>query len=441
MSFPKTDENKTKEVIKNVSKLKIINLENRILTLEKKLKTKKLDNKTKSRYANELEKNRSDLLIAKNLYAKQKAQKNQAETPIISKQIEQAVFKSSIVKFSKLYSSKNKKLRYLLVVLIGILLSLSTLFMVQNSGLYSGGLSGLFQGLARISQATTLKISNNIEAANTVYNVLFWGLYFICNIPLLYLAYKKINRELCILTTLFITSTQITGLVLSNVINGIGDVYIFGNIDKIPTLMWNSGQISLLMIYSVIHSLIAGFLMSILFILGSSTGGSDIITFYYAKVRNKNASVILFYINSLFTAAGVIIGSFGTFMINNNDFSPSVIFGGLLSPYFIFSFISSMLVSVTINHLFPKHKIIKVNIYSEKVDEIRNYLIETNYSHALTINNTIGGYSWTSKKNIETICMYIELPEIINKIRKVDSEALIATQRIVDLDGKIAIAV
>lgn len=37
--------------------------------------------------------------------------------------------------------------------------------------------------------------------------------------------------------------------------------------------------------------------------------------------------------------------------------------------------------------------------------------------------------------------MYMELPSIINKIRDIDSEALIATQRIVDLDGKIMVSV
>ena len=98
-------------------------------------------------------------------------------------------FKSNIVKFSKYLIKKNSKRRYLYTALLAMLTAVITVFLVQNSGLYTAGFSGVFQGIARIVQAAMLKANVNEYSVNIIYNLLFWGLYFVANIPLLIFSY------------------------------------------------------------------------------------------------------------------------------------------------------------------------------------------------------------------------------------------------------------
>jgi len=67
-------------------------------------------------------------------------------------------------------------------------MSFVTVILVENTGLYSGGITALFQGIARISYAAMDKNHVNPELADIIYNLLFWGLYLLINIPLFFFA-------------------------------------------------------------------------------------------------------------------------------------------------------------------------------------------------------------------------------------------------------------
>jgi len=89
-----------------------------------------------------------------------------------------------------------------------------------------------------------------------------------------------------------------------------------------------------------------------------------------------------------------------------------------------------------LNRLFPSRSTVEVQIYSEKVEEIRNELFNSKYEHTLTIHNNIGGYSLQPKKSLTTICLYIEVPRLIRHIRKIDGDCLISIKKIIGMDGK-----
>lgn len=360
------------------------------------------------------------------------------EDIIVSKQMEQISFKSNIVKFSKLHSTQKKRIRYSMIIVLGIVASISALFLIQNSGLYSPGVSALLQGFARLIKEVSMK-TIGADGANIVYNILFWSLYFIVNIPLLIFSYKKISKKFTLMTLSYIITSQIFGLLISNLVPNINQIFIFGNVQNV---LWDNNNVMPLLVYGIVSGLISGLIFSLIYILGSCAGGSDIVSFYYAKIKNKSVALMLTYINLSCIFIGTILGTFIPEIINNKSpITINFILQQLFSPSLIFSMVSSIISSLILNSLFPKHRVIKINVYSDKVKEIREALLETGYGHSVTINNTIGGYLWTSKQNLETICMYMELPSIINKIRDIDSEALIATQRIVDLDGKIMVSV
>jgi len=368
-----------------------------------------------------------------------------------TKNIQNVRFKSGIVKFSKLYDTTNLTKRYLLSFLFGIISGLATLFFIQNTGLYSPGLSGAIQGISRMVRTSI----TDPTIARNVYNFLFWGLYFIANIPLCIFAYFKVGKHFAILTILQITGAQITGLIIS-FIPGASDIMVFGStvIDNDPNgyyeglinndiqlLDWSNtsqaAKIPSLIAYGFAAAVTDAIPISLNYIIGGSSGGTDVVSFYYARKKNKSIGTSLTYLNALTLVFGIIIGSFGAASMIDIKYATLENF---FSPNMVVSIMTTILMGLIYNHYFPKHKIIKVQVYSNKVREIRNHLIDENYSHALTINNTIGGYKWTSNQNIDTVCMYIELPELIYQIRKIDEDCLITTQRIIDVDGYMAVS-
>jgi uncharacterized membrane-anchored protein YitT (DUF2179 family) len=62
------------------------------------------------------------------------------------------------------------------------------------------------QGIARITNTVMLNSSNQQikHLAPTIFNVLFWGLYIVANIPLFIFAHRKIGRTFANLTMVFV---------------------------------------------------------------------------------------------------------------------------------------------------------------------------------------------------------------------------------------------
>jgi uncharacterized membrane-anchored protein YitT (DUF2179 family) len=79
-------------------------------------------------------------------------------------------------------------------------------FLIKNTGLYNSGLNAIVQGIARITN--TAMLNSNSEKINnlapTIFNILFWGLYIVVNIPLFMFARRKIGKTFANLTMIFV---------------------------------------------------------------------------------------------------------------------------------------------------------------------------------------------------------------------------------------------
>jgi uncharacterized membrane-anchored protein YitT (DUF2179 family) len=80
---------------------------------------------------------------------------------------------------------------------------------------------------------------------------------------------------------------------------------------------------------------------------------------------------------------------------------------------------------------------VRVEVYSNKTNQINDYLKRIKYTHPSTIFNATGGYSGVSTKVFLTICMVAELPQLIQEIRKIDTSGLISSSYIADIDGRM----
>ncbi|MGL4950537.1 MAG: YitT family protein [Mycoplasma sp.] len=366
-----------------------------------------------------------------------------------NKDFEIVNFQSKIVKFSFLFMKQKLRKQMLLLILLSLGMSVVSLFLVQNSGLYSSGIGGIFQGMARIVQTSLLNKGVAESVVSPVYNSIYWGTYFLANIPLIYFAYKKISKQFAYMTVIYILFNQAFGFALS-FIPGIKDIHIFGlitldieGVSQIPITSWSVGNHGFnLFIYSLVSGLITGLQFAIIYIIGGSSGGTDVITFYYAKAKNKSVGSMFAIINIICIFIAVLLGSFTSLIL----VSPDTVLGSantfiqyLFSPNLMFSVLMTVIISFEVNFLFPKLKFTQIKIYTENAEVLYQKLLNVGYKHDVFINEMKNTMTDQPVYTLETICMYIELPSMLSTIRSVDKSSMISINRLSDIDGDMFI--
>ncbi|MGL4616783.1 MAG: YitT family protein [Mycoplasmoidaceae bacterium] len=351
--------------------------------------------------------------------------------------------------------------RYTIAVIVGILSALASIFLVRNMGLYTFGLSGIFQGVARIVKVTSSKYITDPQTIENIYNIIFYGLYLLANIPLIIFSYFKLGKRFTHLSTIVIVLGNVIPILLG-FIPGINDIYLFGRIESNQSLQDNGVQLLTffgddlnkfgpLMIYSLVNGILTGGYIALILAVSGSTGGLDFISFFYSKKKGKPIGTILAYFNLVSVFVSIIIGSYIASGITNFswisndpnanlDFAPSPFsYETFFSQNLVASITMSIISSLTLYFLFPKDKKVKITIYSNKINEIRDYFYAEKFNHALTINKNIGGYSLEEKQSIEIVCLYMEIPILLDWIKRVDEKAFTTISSLLGINGMLSV--
>lgn len=379
--------------------------------------------------------------------------------------IQNVKYMAKTIRLGFLYKIDNLWTKIGIVAILGVIVSISIWLLVQYTGIYTPGLSGIIQGIAKIVKLKIEEMgADYVDLSNIIYNVLFWSLYFVINIPLIIFAYFKIGKRFAILSAIYIAVGQLVGFGLGFINDGQG-IFIFSKmnpnlitgafvpneyINGVQMLPWNTGQgiIVGLFIYATVSSLIFGLVYSAIYILGASTGGTDFIGFYYSKIKSKSIGNLLTTFNLISLVVGATLGSFVCWMlkaqtaefsskINLND--PSTILGALFSPNLVASVLGAVISGILYDYYFPRNKVIKVQIYSEKVSEIAMSLNASNWNYKLMLTQPKEDVLLEKQANfsLETICLYIDIPLLISTIRSIDNEGLITIYSTFGFDGEL----
>ncbi|MDE5553404.1 MAG: YitT family protein [Malacoplasma sp.] len=369
-------------------------------------------------------------------------------------------YKSTIGLFSKVYSRSDWKWRVFIMCLVGFFMGFVSLLFIQNTGVYVSGTSGIFQGIARVIKVVMKEQKYDEEIINITYNLLFYLLYLFTNIPLIIFSWKKMGKKFTILSCIPVVISNVLPL-LFNLIPGMNTVFIFGDTRTTITKIVNSEMVyelsklskegvqlltfqdyenSTKLIYMFLYCLAAGLINGVAYSLalsvGGSTGGLDFITFYfsYRKKKSLGPTLLIFNTSSIFISS--VIGSYLAGGLVNSDYH----FYNIISANLLSGVIYTITVTVVLGNLFPKDRVVKIQVYSENVIDIRNKLYSMNFNHSLTINTTTGGYSLQEKRNIEIICLFIEIPKILRQIKSIDdTNVLITITPIKGIDGKLSV--
>ena len=201
-------------------------------------------------------------------------------------------------------------------------------------------------------------------------------------------------------------------------------------------------------IYALAAAAINGFAYAMAVAVGGSSGGLDFLSFFFAYKKGKPIGKILmiFNISSIFISS--MMGSFiaggianATLLDAQNNIvgSSGFAFENFLSQNLISGVLYGVISIQVLNALFPKDRVVKIQVYCEDVLAVRNYLYSTNFNHSLTINTSTGGYSLQPKQNFEIICLFIEIPRILRQLKEAKQNMLITVTPLKGIDGKLSV--
>lgn len=248
-------------------------------------------------------------------------------------------------------------------------------------------------------------------------------IYFGLNIPLILFFWNKIKKQFIILSLLFMLFNSFWGFILGEYGGPINDWFIIikgWDINKIDTPGYSTWPI---FVYVCLGLLINSFAASAAWKCGASTGGTDIVAYYFSTKNKKNVGNFLWIISTSLSFLSII----------------ALYFGGKYESFFGIRTICSIFYiifgSFIINQLYPKYRKVLVRIDSKKYQEIIDNFKEINYWHGFKIKESISGYTGENNYTIETVILLLEYKDLKKHIIQIDPNAWITRMSINDLSG------
>ncbi len=188
-------------------------------------------------------------------------------------------------------------------------------------------------------------------------------------------------------------------------------------------------------VYSASAVIIAGLAGAIAWKYGGSTGGTDIVAYYFSTKKKKSVGNILTIIGILLVGISLIvvwsISSFGPKSITNgiNGFQTLIGLQTLASVIYI------VLYGKILNVLYPKYGKVTIKIDTVNLESIKEYLTKSNFNHSYKIHTLISGYTGKEIYTIETVVLILEVDEFVKAIKEVDPRAWISISNVNKISG------
>lgn len=354
-----------------------------------------------------------------------------------------------------------------ITIITAIVFGVISVFFVKNVGIYNFGLAAFGQSIARL---ITVSMPESVAAnvRNMIDQLVYWIAYIVLSIPIFIFGYKKIGKTFTNLTVIFLVVSSFISFGIG-LIDGANDVYFIGDfsnkivknslneyqkaLSPIIPLLWNDGgNIIALMIYSLTYGFLLSWIFAIIQIIGGTAGVTGIIGEWYANEKQKSFASISGYMNIVIILICVAVGSYipGSMLLKSVDKSlvqdeqvlmvlnKAWSFELYLSPNFVATVLTNFIYILVLNKLFPKFKLVRVEIFSKHYMDISERLAhDTKIVTGVTVFKGLGGYSGKEVNVVTSIALFRQVPRIIKAIRDVDSEAFISISDIASIDGHV----
>ncbi|QJG66804.1 YitT family protein [Mycoplasma phocoenae] len=177
-----------------------------------------------------------------------------------------------------------------------------------------------------------------------------------------------------------------------------------------------------IVIYTLLGGILGGLSAAIAWKHGGSTAGSDVFIYYISKIKKASVGRVGFFISCCFAGFSIInIGILEcTGLVNDHPWDMSLFIVRAMSTI-VYITVYNLIISL----IYPKYKKIRIEIHTQKIDEVSQHLKAINYWHSWNIIDKESGYSGDRGRKIETIALFLEQNEIIKEVKKIDPNAWI----------------
>ncbi|WP_435129916.1 YitT family protein [Mycoplasma sp. 6243] len=345
------------------------------------------------------------------------------------------------------------------------------IFIFIASLLFNAGIQIFLKRAETIPSGVT-GIPTLIQYAVPAVEPYFALLYLAFNIPLFLIFGWRIKKSFIFLTLTFMLFQILTNLFFTAPVISVGlQEFITFTERNEPTSNWSN------IVYSFIGALFIALGISISWRSGGSTGGTDIIAYYFSVKSKKNVGHVLSIIGVATAITFLIIFAFlkpnylypnpldnegriitnianmpvykdnafinGSWDINKlkeifnnknsvNGSGPHRIYFGIRE---LTTFLYILIVNVFIDILYPKYKKVDVTIISCNPEKVLAYFRLINYWHSYRIESYKSGYTGKQATKISTVMLILETPNIISDLKLIDPNIWISISRVKQVVG------
>lgn len=275
-------------------------------------------------------------------------------------------------------------------------------------------ISGGSSGIARI---IALAFSMGYKDSDTtlVYSVS----YAIINLPLIYLAFRKVSFRFGLFTTINVVATSL----LSNYVGNIPGVDSLANqiacVIKVESTIVPGGYVQAgLLARAFLAGIFSGVASSVSYACGGSSGGVDTIGYYFSMRKSTNIGRYTILINSVIFGAFAILNGFNQASVYgvSGAVANSIM---ILLFVMIFSFVSAAVIDL----ITRTNKKEQIQIIT-KVESLSKLLL-ANIPHGATIVRSKGAFTGEDRIIIYAIVSTYETPQVIKLVRDADPHSFI----------------
>ncbi|MDJ1647538.1 YitT family protein [Mycoplasma phocimorsus] len=277
-------------------------------------------------------------------------------------------------------------------------------------------------------------------------------LLFALNIPLILGFIKQIKKSFLFLTVMFMIFQTAFGFIFfSHKINGneqnpilifLDNYLSFGALIKHEDLANGlvKGAVSpdkewAIYLYGFIGAFLMGFSIAISWKFGGSTGGSDIIAYYFSTRTKRDVSKVMLLINAITLI--IYIWIYIILKLKSPSIDPLLRarpIGGIMVSSLITTICYLFITSGTIRFLYPKYKKVLILIRVTNIERIKAYFKHINYWHHYSIITRINNNEQT-EYCVRTVALLLEAKYLIRDIRKIDKTSWISISKLENTYG------
>lgn len=244
----------------------------------------------------------------------------------------------------------------------------------------------------------------------------------IINIPFLIFAWIKLGQRFTFYTSIYLVIQLVIQIVffLNPSFNN-----IFEKAQIFEISPSNSDSLNLLfyMGYAVISGIIFGIGQVMVYNVGASSAGFDIISYYLSLKRGKPIGKMNITCNSFVIVAGLIVTAF-----QNPNFLNLV-------DKLILTVLYQLVTYGIVDRYFPKQKKIYVQIFTNKIETVEKVIHESNTRFTYTKLEAIGGHSREKQTILIMVMTLYESSILVPRIQQQLPDCFITISKMENVHG------